>query len=128
MSPLTHRLKSRVKNFNIAVKEWDDRIIFLRKIVPGSTSRSYGIQVARIAGLPEEVINRAKEILENLESPELAHTLSGITEDNGIQLDLFSHQDKKIRERIKNIDVSSMTPLEALVELNKLREYVDSGK
>ncbi|MFC1884645.1 DNA mismatch repair protein MutS [Thermodesulfobacteriota bacterium] len=120
--------KSRVKNFNIAVKEWDDRIIFLRKIVPGSTSRSYGIQVARIAGIPEEVINRAKEILENLESPDLMRTLPGISEENGIQLDLFGHQNKKIRERIKKINVSSMTPLEALVELNGLKEFVDSGK
>jgi DNA mismatch repair protein MutS len=63
--------KPRVKNFNIAVREWKDRIIFLRKMVPGSTSRSYGIQVARIAGIPERVIDRAKEILNNLENEHL---------------------------------------------------------
>ncbi|MBW1803499.1 MAG: DNA mismatch repair protein MutS, partial [Deltaproteobacteria bacterium] len=63
--------KQRVRNFNIAVKEWKDQIIFLRKLIPGGTSRSYGIQVARIAGLPEWVIERAKEILENLEGQEM---------------------------------------------------------
>jgi DNA mismatch repair protein MutS len=60
-----------VKNYNVAVKEWNDQIIFLRKIQPGAADKSYGIQVARLAGLPEEVIDRAKEILANLESSEL---------------------------------------------------------
>src|SRR5512137_1450038 len=63
--------KERVKNYNVAVKEWGGEIIFLRKIVEGGTNRSYGIQVARLAGLPGKVINRAKEILSNLEKGEL---------------------------------------------------------
>ncbi len=66
--------RQRVKNFNIAVKEWKGRIIFLRKLVPGGTNRSYGIQVARIAGLPEEVIKRAMEILKNLEGDDVDGT------------------------------------------------------
>jgi DNA mismatch repair protein MutS len=66
--------KERVKNFNIAVREWNDNIFFLRKLVPGGTSRSYGIQVARIAGLPENVIERALEILKNLEGDEIDET------------------------------------------------------
>ena len=125
--------KQRVKNFNIAVKEWNDQIIFLRKLVPGGTNRSYGIQVAKIAGLPEKVIERAKEILENLEGeelddlgrPRLAH--SKVRKDQGdhLQLNLFGALDTRLKKRIKEIDIASMTPLEALIELNKIKEYVE---
>ncbi len=65
------RFKNRVRNYNIAVKEWEDRVVFLRKILPGGCSRSYGIQVARLAGIPDAVITRAREILGNLEKKEL---------------------------------------------------------
>ena len=128
--------KQRVKNFNIAVREWDDRIIFLRKLVPGGTNRSYGIQVARIAGLPESVLKRAKEILENLEGteldetgrPRLAHTISGENKDGTSQLSLFrGGQNQKLIEWISEIEISSMTPLEALIELNKIKGYMDSN-
>jgi DNA mismatch repair protein MutS len=125
--------KERVKNFNIAVKEWNDRIIFLRKLVPGGTSRSYGIQVARIAGLPEGVIGRAKEILENLEGedldeagrPRLAHSSNLKEKKASLQLSLFGAQDQRLKRWFESLDVSSMTPLEALIELNKLKEYMD---
>ena len=63
--------KERVRNYNVAVKEWNGEIIFLRRIVEGGTNRSYGIQVARLAGLPQKVIDRAREILSNLEKGEL---------------------------------------------------------
>jgi DNA mismatch repair protein MutS len=124
--------KQRVKNFNIAVREWNDRIIFLRKIVPGGTSRSYGIQVARIAGLPGNVLKRAKEILDNLESaeldevgqPRLAHTFPEKKQGDVVQLGLFGSQDQKLRAWIRDMDISKMTPLDALVELNKLKEHV----
>ncbi|NNE90435.1 MAG: DNA mismatch repair protein MutS, partial [Verrucomicrobiales bacterium] len=69
-----------VKNYNVAVREWNDQIIFLRQIVPGAADRSYGIQVARLAGLPDSVIKRAKEILEKLETGEEA---SGLIGDQG---------------------------------------------
>jgi DNA mismatch repair protein MutS len=128
--------KLRVKNFNIAVREWKDRIVFLRKIVPGGTSRSYGIQVARIAGLPDNVLKRAKEILENLEDseldhrgqPRLAHTLPGKEAGDIVQLGLFGSQDQKMIEWIRRLDISNMTPLDALVELNKLKEHVESQR
>ncbi len=124
--------KPRVKNFNIAIREWKDQIIFLRKLVPGGTSRSYGIQVARIAGLSESVLKRAGEILDNLEgaeldekgSPRLAHTFSERKENDIVQLSLFGSQDRKLIDRLLGLDISSMTPLEALTELNELREYV----
>src|SRR5204862_2116465 len=63
--------RAGVKNYNVAVREWNDQIIFLRKIIKGGADKSYGIQVARLAGLPQEVIDRAKEILSNLEQAEL---------------------------------------------------------
>jgi DNA mismatch repair protein MutS len=128
--------KQRVKNFNIAVREWHDEIIFLRKLVPGGTSRSYGIQVAQIAGIPEGVIQRAKEILNNLEKtetdetgrPRLAHhPLSEPGEGNMVQLGLFESQDRRLREWIKGLNVDGMTPVEALVTLNELKERLNSG-
>ena len=124
--------KHGVKNFNIAVREWNDRIIFLRKLVPGGTSRSYGIQVARIAGFPEDVLKRAEEILDNLEGtdydelgmPRLAHTLQENKTDM-VQLGLFGDSEKKLRDWIKGLDISNMTPLDALMELSKLKEYAE---
>jgi len=129
--------KTRVKNFNIAVREWNDNIFFLRKLVPGGTSRSYGIQVARIAGLPESVIVRAMEILKTLEGdeidetgrPRLAHTVSKNRKESGgmVQLDLFGNQDRELRKWIADLDIDTMTPLEALLALNKLKKRISSG-
>ena len=127
--------KQRIKNFNIAVREWNDKIVFLRKLVPGGTSRSYGIQVAQIAGIPKNVVTRAMEILSNLEGtetdeagrPRLAHnSVSEEGRGDMVQLDLFGSVDWKLRERITGLDIDSMTPVEALVELNKLKESVAS--
>ena len=131
--------KQRVKNFNIAVREWNDNIFFLRKLVPGGTSRSYGIQVARIAGLPEAVIARAMEILKNLEGgevdetgrPRLAHTASKLEKSSQkqgmVQLDLFGSQDQALRKWISDLNIDTMTPLEALVTLNDLKKRVSSS-
>ena len=66
------RTRTGVQNFNVAVREWNEQIIFLRKIVPGGADKSYGIQVARLAGLPKAILERAKEILANLERSELS--------------------------------------------------------
>ena len=122
--------KARIKNFNIAVKEWNDQIIFLRKLLPGGTSRSYGIQVARIAGLPVPLIQRAKEILDNLEGKEVDEAgMPQIGRSNvkekADQLSLFSFQDQRVKQWIEGLNISSMTPLEALMELNRMKEYLD---
>jgi len=125
--------KSRVKNFNIAVKEWKDQIIFLRKLVPGGTSRSYGIQVARIAGLPQPVILRAGEILESLEkgeghevgSPRIAPEQGEKDRRESVQLSLFGAQDQRLRKWIQALDIASMSPLEALIEINKMKESLN---
>ncbi len=122
----------RVKNFNIAVREWNEQIIFLRKIVPGGASHSYGIQVARLAGLPGEVIERAREILKNLESgefeeqgqPRLARSEKSPRRKKDSQLSLFVACDDPLRLRLKSINIASMTPLEALNQLNELQKMV----
>ncbi len=120
--------RSGIKNFNIAVKEWNDQIIFLRKIVAGGASHSYGIQVARLAGLPVEVIERSKEILHNLEKgeygeggvPRIAKGKRGGGSASSPQLSLFEEEDL-LRKRLKGLNVATMTPLEALNILDELR-------
>jgi DNA mismatch repair protein MutS len=128
--------KQRIKNFNIAVREWNEKIIFLRRLIPGGTSRSYGIQVAQIAGVPEAVIKRAKEILSNLEKteadeagrPRLArHRVSEPAKGGMVQLALFGSEDREIREWIRGLDIEGMTPVEALITLNDLKQRVGSG-
>jgi DNA mismatch repair protein MutS len=121
--------KERVKNYNIAVKEWNDEIIFLRKLVDGGTNRSYGIQVARLAGVPATVINRAKKILTNIENgshrvaPAESRSTEGAQLRKGArQLALFSRRDDALIEKLKRLDIGRMTPLEALNLLNELRE------
>ena len=124
------RTKPGVVNYNIAVKEYNDQILFLRKIVPGATSRSYGIQVARLAGLPDEVIDRAKQVLANLEKAEfdeVGHVRYAEGEEKQGQtkpgqLSLFAAGPSPIEEEIKAMDVSSLTPLEALNALSRLQE------
>jgi len=123
--------RNGIKNFNIAVREWNDRIIFLRKIVPGGASHSYGIQVARLAGLPSDVIERAKEILLNLEKGEFAEEgvpriAAGRRKQAAPspQLSLFGSAEDLLRERLKEIEVTTLTPLEALNLLDELKRMV----
>jgi len=123
------KTKPRVKNFNIAVKEWNDQLIFLRKLVEGGTNRSYGIEVARLAGIPEEVIQRAKKILFNIENGEHHFTGSPLlsqrkdnTQKGYEQLNLFRKTDHLVIDKLKKLDISKMTPLDALNFLNELQE------
>jgi DNA mismatch repair protein MutS len=120
-------LKKRVKNFNIAVKEWNDDIIFLRKLVEGGTNRSYGIQVARLAGIPAKVIERAKKILYSIENEDnsLNSIIAGSKGEKNlrkghIQLSLFKKPENLILSKLKSIDIAVMTPIEALNILNDL--------
>lgn len=130
--------KNRVKNYNVAVREWNGRIIFLRKIVEGGASRSYGIEVARLAGLPYEVIERSLEILNNLEKGEFDESRmprlalpkrigpgAVQNQDETRQMNLFTHPAGHIVEEIKNIDIAAMTPLEALNRLSRFKEELD---
>ena len=116
-----------VVNFHVSAREWKDDIIFLRKIVPGRSDRSYGIQVARLAGLPKIVIERAREILGALERDELTRggrpSVSGTPSDPQQQLGLFqaSAPDDGLRARLTALDLDHMTPMEALALLAELK-------
>lgn len=112
---------TRVRNFHVSVREWSDEIIFLHKVRPGGSSRSYGIQVARLAGLPREVIDRAKGILADLERGKdlaLPHRTAGSGLD---QLNLFAQPDHPVLEEIRRLDLGHMTPIEALNRLHQLQ-------
>ncbi|MFZ5518283.1 MAG: DNA mismatch repair protein MutS [Candidatus Zhuqueibacterota bacterium] len=126
----------RVKNYNVAVKEWGDKVIFLRKIVPGGCDHSYGIQVAQLAGLPRLVITRAKEVLSNLEAdeltpndiPRLARHEENARKAKNSQLDFFAEQENKLREALSKIDIDSITPIEAMNKLYELKKLIEDGQ
>jgi len=123
-----------VRNFNISVKEWNEKIMFLHKIAEGAADKSYGIHVARLAGIPVDVINRAKELLARLESGGMQDLPvvpeHGEPEKKPQQLDLFSgigesavsEEFKKLVERIAMVNANEMTPLEAM---NMLHQLID---
>jgi len=121
----------RVKNYNVAVKEWNDEIVFLRKIMEGGSDQSLGIQVARLAGLPSKIIARAKEILANLEAsefavnnkPKLADTRDS-KHDSGIQLSLFELPEHPVVEELRQLDINNLTPLRALLFLEQMKRKV----
>jgi DNA mismatch repair protein MutS len=114
--------KARVRNFNIAVREWKEEIIFLRKIVEGSADRSYGIQVARLAGLPAGVIARAREVLNNLERANYTESGKsrlalhlGESAGAGQQPSLFEEsRAAELQAELQNLDPERIPPLEAL--------------
>jgi len=125
----------RVRNYNVVVKEWGENIVFLRKIEEGACDHSYGIQVAKLAGLPNSLLNRAKEILSNLEAeeltannlPKLAVSNNGYLKKETKQLDIFEKQEQAIRAEIQNLKLEEMTPLQALNKLNELKNTVDEA-
>ncbi len=128
LTELAHS-KPRVKNFNIAVKEWNDQIIFLHKIIEGATNRSYGIQVARLAGVPDSVIKRAREVLIDIEKN--GHVRSAGKGSTGekkpksspqVQLPLFKPPEQIIMEELKEADILNMTPLDALNMIGYLKK------
>jgi DNA mismatch repair protein MutS len=124
----------RIKNYKVDVREYGDKVVFLHKLTPGFADHSYGIQVAQMAGLPEEVTDRAKKILKNLEGSELTvHDGAESDKRNGrkakghvapteVQLTLFEMRDDKLREEIKKLDLEKMTPIEALQKLAELKK------
>jgi len=127
-----------VNNYCIAVKEKGDDIVFLRKIVKGGADRSYGIQVAKLAGLPDSVIERANEIAEQLLANDITDTVKNISVDNGhkhkkehldevdmTQISLFDTvKDDDIIDELRSIDIGNMTPLDALNKLYQLQNKV----
>jgi DNA mismatch repair protein MutS len=118
----------RIRNYKVEVKEYGDKVIFLHKVNPGSADHSYGIQVAQMAGLPLFVVNRAKEVLQNLESKELTpyeekkEKLRKLKNENENQISLFEFKDDKLRGEISEIEIEKLTPLEALNKLSELKK------
>ncbi|MGQ4834645.1 MAG: DNA mismatch repair protein MutS [Candidatus Asgardarchaeia archaeon] len=117
----------RVANYNVSVKEWKNNIIFLHKIIPGASDKSYGIHVAKLAGLPDSVLTRAEEILRELENNDQNIT-HNISPQEDIQLTLFNLQDNRVIEMLKNIDINNITPIQALLKLQEMKEVISDKK
>ena len=114
-----------VKNYNIAVKKRGDKMIFLRKIVPGATDDSYGVEVAKLAGLPGAVITRAREILEELETENgVVHVREEMPEEND-QISMLDLRSQQVCDALLRISVETLTPIEAMNELYKLKKMLD---
>ncbi|MDR1171998.1 MAG: DNA mismatch repair protein MutS [Bacteroidales bacterium] len=124
---------ARIKNYNVSVKELDDKVIFLRKLVRGGSEHSFGIHVAQMAGMPKSIVLRAGEILKELESDHenrgiAAKPVAGLSRKReGYQLSIFQLDDpvlKQIRDEIKKADINNMTPIEALQKLSDIKKWV----
>ncbi len=124
------RTFDRVKNYNVTVREVDNKVIFLRKLVRGGSNHSFGIHVARMAGMPKSLVKRSEEILAQLEDTHRKDSLSKpldtiSSEREGIQLSFFQLDDpvlKQIRDEIINLDINNLTPVEALNKLNEIKK------
>ena len=121
---------SRIKNYHIAIQENKNNVIFLRKLVTGGSEHSFGIYVAKLAGMPTKVVNRAKEILKTLENSrsqdQNTENIKRVTEEN-LQLSFFQLDDpalENIREELTQIDINTLTPIEALMKLNKIKSMI----
>ncbi|MHC4534625.1 MAG: DNA mismatch repair protein MutS [Planctomycetota bacterium] len=122
-------LFGNVKNCNVAVREWMDEVVFLHKILPGGTDKSYGIHVAKLAGLPKAILERSKEILEELESTFQKeatgeHLSKHKTKEPNKEL-LFVERHKSILDKLSTMDIENLTPLEAINLLNKIRNEIN---
>jgi DNA mismatch repair protein MutS len=125
---------SRIKNYNVSVKEVRNNVIFLRKLVPGGSEHSFGIHVARMAGMPVSVIERAKSLLTHLEKTHSHDELvgkgkkaPGRTNQDDFQLSFFQLDDpllEQIKEDILNTDIDTLTPVEALMKLNEIKRLL----
>jgi DNA mismatch repair protein MutS len=123
---------SRVRNFNVSIKELENKIIFLRKLKRGGSEHSFGIHVARMAGMPKSVVSRANEILVELEQSHVKNSLTKPVADlagnrEGFQLSFYQLDDpvlKQIRDEIAGLDVDNLTPVEALNKLNEIKKHL----
>ena len=123
----------RIKNYNVAVKELKDTVLFLRKLTPGGSEHSFGIHVAKMAGMPQQVITKANRILKKLEkshsSEELTDKLQAVQSD--MQLSFFNLDDpllEQIKEEILHLDIDTLTPVEALMKLNEIKRLLSKNK
>ncbi|NNK29883.1 MAG: DNA mismatch repair protein MutS [Flavobacteriaceae bacterium] len=123
----------RIKNYNVSVRELKDKVLFLRKLEPGGSEHSFGIHVARMAGMPQQVIRKANKILKRLEQ---SHSSEELTEDlkavqNEMQLSFFNLDDpllEQIKEELVHLDINTLTPVEALMKLNEIKRMLSKNK
>ena len=128
LNEMTHDF-SRIKNYNVSVKELEDKVLFLRKLIPGGSAHSFGIHVAKMAGMPEFVVRRASQKLKGLEK---SNTLETNTESlkvgkDEMQLSIFNLDDpilESLREEITDLDIDKLTPIEALMKLNQIKRQL----
>lgn len=118
----------RIQNFNVSVKELKDTVLFIRKLVKGGSAHSFGIHVAKMAGMPQTVIQKAQKMLKKLEKEHSAEELSGLkSTDDKMQLSFFNLDDpilEEIKDEIVNLDINTLTPVEALMKLNEIKRMV----
>jgi DNA mismatch repair protein MutS len=122
----------RIRNYNVSVKEVNNKIIFLRKLVRGGSEHSFGIHVAKLAGMPTSIVERANRILANLESESKNGQVHKPTQTigatrEGMQLSFFQLDDpilEQIRDEVKSLDINNLTPLEALNKLSEIKRLV----
>lgn len=117
-----------IKNYNVSVKELKDNVLFIRKLVPGGSAHSFGIHVAKMAGMPQTVIHKAQKMLKQLEK---SHSKESVRElkptDNELQLSIFNMDDpllEAVRDEISSLDINTLTPVEALMKLNELKKII----
>ena len=130
-------LYQRIRNFNVSVLEKDGRIVFLRKLMPGGSEHSFGIHVARLAGMPSSIVKRAEEVLRQLETEKQtevkraeAGALGGSNTSGGTQMSFFQLDDpvlSQIRDEILGLDLNNLTPIECLNKLSDIRKIL-TGK
>ena len=121
-------LFTNVKNCNVAVREWMDEVVFLHKILPGGTDKSYGIHVAKLAGVPKTILERSKEILEDLESTFQKEATGSLSKHRTKESDkdsLFVQKHKSILEKLSSTDIDNLTPLEAINLLNQIKNEIN---
>ena len=130
------RAFKRIKNYNVSVKEVGNKVIFLRKLIPGGSEHSFGIHVAKMAGMPKSIVKRSNEILKQLESENRQEGIGGkpvkaiASAAEGYQLSFFQLDDpvlSQVRDEIKNLEVNNLTPLEALNKLSEIKRII-TGK
>ena len=118
-----------IKNFNVSVKETKDDVVFLRKLVKGGSNHSFGIHVAKMAGMPKLVIDSAKNKLKMMERTKPSE-LKGEKNDDNFQLSFFDIKDHKmqeIRKIIEDLDIDNLSPVEALLKLNQIKKEIKDG-
>ena len=120
-----HEQFNRIKNFNVSVKELKDNVLFLRKLVPGGSAHSFGIHVAKMAGMPNLVVQKAQKILKKLEASHKTEGTQDALKQDDLQLSIFKLDDpilEEIRDEILNLDINTLTPVEALMKLNEIKK------